>query len=149
MVVSSMPNHERDSSPSVEVIEYLDALWLQRGLSENTLAAYRRDLTQTENWLLQTKRAATLINASAEDLGAYNEMRNGENIARRSAARWGVRPASRRRPSRARRRLAACRRRRPCVLAERRRRRRERSKGRTRMERQSVTTDHPIDRLAD
>ena len=83
-----MPNHKRDSSPSVEVIEYLDALWLQRGLSENTLAAYRRDLTQTENWLLQTKRAATLINASAEDLGAYNEMRNGENIARRSAARW-------------------------------------------------------------
>ena len=88
MVVSSMPNHERDSSPSVEVIEYLDTLWRQRGLSENTLAAYRRDLTQTENWLLQTKRAATLINASAEDLGAYNDMRNGENIARRSASRW-------------------------------------------------------------
>ena len=81
-----MPKH--DYSPSIEVLEYLDALWLQRGLSENTLAAYRRDLTQTEYWLLQTARAAKLIDASADDLGAYNEMRNSENIARRSAARW-------------------------------------------------------------
>ena len=48
-----MPKH--DYSPSIEVLEYLDALWLQRGLSENTLAAYRRDLTQTEHWLLKLR----------------------------------------------------------------------------------------------
>ena len=83
-----MPNQERSRSPSAEVLEYLDTLWLQRGLSENTLAAYRRDLSLTEHWLIQAKRANKLLDATAEDLGAYNQMRNDEKIARRSAARW-------------------------------------------------------------
>jgi integrase/recombinase XerD len=30
-----------------EIDHYLETLWLERGLSENTLAAYRRDLTFT------------------------------------------------------------------------------------------------------
>lgn len=75
-------------SPSVEVTEYLDALWLQRGLSDNTLAAYRRDLAQTEHWLSSTDRATRLIDASADDLGAYNAMRSQKRVARKSAARW-------------------------------------------------------------
>ena len=83
-----MPLRESNQSLSDEISDYLDALWLQRGLSENTLAAYRRDLALTEHWLVQTDRATKLMQASAEDLGAYNEMRNGQNIARRSAARW-------------------------------------------------------------
>ena len=73
---------------SVEVNEYLDALWLQRGLSENTLAAYRRDLALTEQWLINNKRTNRLIDASADDLGAYNAMRSEQGVARRSAARW-------------------------------------------------------------
>ena len=76
-----MPKH--DYSPSIEVLEYLDALWLQRGLSENTLAAYRRDLTQTEYWLLQTARAAKLIDASADDLGSCNEIGDKQKNSRR------------------------------------------------------------------
>ena len=83
-----MPIREPNQSLSDEISDHLDALWLQRGLSENTLAAYRRDLALTEHWLVQTDRATKLMQASAEDLGAYNEMRNGQNIARRSAARW-------------------------------------------------------------
>jgi len=83
-----MPIREPNHSLSDEISDYLDALWLQRGLSENTLAAYRRDLALTEHWLVQTDRATKLMQASAEDLGAYNEMRNGQNVARRSAARW-------------------------------------------------------------
>ena len=83
-----MPIRESNQSLSDEISDYLDALWLQRGLSENTLGAYRRDLALTEHWLVQTDRATKLMQASAEDLGAYNEMRNGQNIARRSAARW-------------------------------------------------------------
>jgi integrase/recombinase XerD len=75
-------------SPSVEVTEYLDALWLQRGLSDNTLAAYRRDLAQTEHWLSSTDRATRLIDASADDLDAYNSMRSEKRVARKSAARW-------------------------------------------------------------
>jgi integrase/recombinase XerD len=75
-------------SPSVEVTEYLDSLWLQRGLSDNTLAAYRRDLAQTEHWLSSTDRATRLIDASADDLDAYNSMRSQKRVARKSAARW-------------------------------------------------------------
>lgn len=73
---------------SVEINEYLDALWLQRGLSENTLAAYRRDLAQTEQWLINNKRSKRLIDANADDLGAFNAMRSKQGLARRSAARW-------------------------------------------------------------
>lgn len=73
---------------SVEINEYLDALWLQRGLSENTLAAYRRDLAQTEQWLINNKRSKRLIEASADDLGAFNATRSEQGLARRSAARW-------------------------------------------------------------
>ena len=73
---------------SVEINEYLDALWLQRGLSENTLAAYRRDLAQTEQWLINNKRSNRLIDASADDLGAFNATRSEQGLARRSAARW-------------------------------------------------------------
>ena len=71
---------------SVEINEYLDALWLQRGLSENTLAAYRRDLAQTEQWLINNKRSNRLIDASADDLGAFNATRSEQGLARRSAA---------------------------------------------------------------
>ncbi|MEC7139508.1 MAG: site-specific tyrosine recombinase XerD [Pseudomonadota bacterium] len=73
---------------SVEINEYLDALWLQRGLSENTLAAYRRDLAQTEQWLINNKRSNRLIDASADDLGDFNATRSEQGLARRSAARW-------------------------------------------------------------
>ena len=30
---------------------FVDALWLEEGLSRNTLAAYRRDLELYERWL--------------------------------------------------------------------------------------------------
>ena len=30
---------------------FLDAVWMERGLSPNTLAAYRADLTALERWL--------------------------------------------------------------------------------------------------
>ena len=30
---------------------FLDALWMERGLSDNTLAAYRNDLNQFALWL--------------------------------------------------------------------------------------------------
>ena len=35
-----------------DVIEaYLDAVWMERGLSENTLTAYRGDLRRFADWL--------------------------------------------------------------------------------------------------
>jgi integrase/recombinase XerD len=38
-----------DSAPGID--RFIDALWLEDGLSPNTLAAYRRDLTQYAQWL--------------------------------------------------------------------------------------------------
>lgn len=39
------------AAPDVGIDAFLDALWLEDGLSANTLAAYRRDLTQLASWL--------------------------------------------------------------------------------------------------
>lgn len=46
--------------------QFLDALWLERNLSENTLSAYRRDLTMLVQWLHHQQR--DLLSASREDL---------------------------------------------------------------------------------
>ena len=48
---------------------FIDALWLEEGLSRNTLDAYRRDLTQLNAWLGQ--RGVALDAASEADLNAY------------------------------------------------------------------------------
>ena len=71
---------------SPHVAAYLDAIWLERGLAENTLAAYRRDLSQTETWLAD--RSRTLVTASTGDLFEYMSERFQAGAAARSAARW-------------------------------------------------------------
>jgi integrase/recombinase XerD len=48
---------------------FIDALWLEEGLSRNTLAAYRRDLRMFCEWLLA--RDVTLNAGSEADLQAY------------------------------------------------------------------------------
>jgi len=66
---------------------YLDAMWLERGLSENTLAAYRRDLRATQTWL--RARGKGLLEATPADLHAFMSDRlNPQLASSRSAARW-------------------------------------------------------------
>jgi integrase/recombinase XerD len=48
---------------------FVDALWLEEGLSRNTLAAYRRDLTLYARWL--TARGRTLLQTTETDLNSY------------------------------------------------------------------------------
>lgn len=50
---------------------FIDALWLEEGLSRNTLAAYRRDLTVYAHWLAQHAHARALQQTSEADLQAY------------------------------------------------------------------------------
>ena len=50
--------------------EFCDHLWLEDGLSKNTLEAYRRDLTLFGDWLARA-RARTLLDTREEDLSAY------------------------------------------------------------------------------
>ncbi|MDM3871648.1 site-specific tyrosine recombinase XerD [Porticoccus sp. W117] len=61
---------------------YLDAVWMERGLSEHSLAAYRRDLKQFANWL-----QSPLLNASAYQLQDYLAHRQQQGLAARSIAR--------------------------------------------------------------
>ena len=54
---------------------FIDALWLEEGLSRNTLDAYRRDLAQLGAWLGQ--RGVALDAAGEADLNAYFAARHG------------------------------------------------------------------------
>lgn len=70
----------------VRLIEqYLDAVWMERGLSENTLASYRRDLVQYAGWL--QARGGRLIGAGKEDLQRHLAWRFAERIKASSTAR--------------------------------------------------------------
>ncbi|MFC5497855.1 site-specific tyrosine recombinase XerD [Caenimonas terrae] len=58
---------------------FIDAIWLEEGLSKNTLAAYRRDLTLYGRWLKERGKA---IEATAEsDLNAYFAARHSQTKA--------------------------------------------------------------------
>ncbi|QPB31617.1 site-specific tyrosine recombinase XerD [Citrobacter amalonaticus] len=48
--------------------QFLDALWLEKNLAENTLSAYRRDLTMLVEWLAH--RQVSLETAQSDDLQA-------------------------------------------------------------------------------
>ncbi|HET9823210.1 MAG TPA: site-specific tyrosine recombinase XerD [Burkholderiaceae bacterium] len=52
------------------VDRFIDALWIEDGLSANTLAAYRRDLTLLADWL-QREQGRELEAARESDLLAY------------------------------------------------------------------------------
>ena len=69
-------------APAVEIDAHLDALWLQKGLAANTLAAYRRDLAAFRAWL-----GRELDAAEPQDIQAYLGDRYAEGAAARSAAR--------------------------------------------------------------
>lgn len=63
---------------------FLNVLWLEQGLSDNTLAAYSSDLRQFDIWL----KDASLLEASSRQIGSYLSFRQGEGGANRSAARF-------------------------------------------------------------
>ena len=49
----------------------MDALWLEDGLSANTLAAYRRDLQALADWMSKQADGRTLVQAHEPDLMGY------------------------------------------------------------------------------
>ncbi len=61
-----------DLQTSLSAIDvFVDALWLEDGLSRNTLAAYRRDLTLYAQWLAQQQPAQNLDGTSEHHLQGY------------------------------------------------------------------------------
>lgn len=54
---------------SALIEQFLDALWIERNLAENTLASYRLDLQALAGWLALNNRS--LLQAEALDLQAF------------------------------------------------------------------------------
>jgi len=71
------------SDPLVE--QFLDAIWMERGLSENTLIAYRNDLTGYARWLRANK--VDLVAVSRDQVQAYLAHRVTCKTSPRSTAR--------------------------------------------------------------
>jgi integrase/recombinase XerD len=73
------------AEPTGLIEVFLDALWMEQGLSENTLAAYGADLKGCAVWL--SRRAKTLVSAQRQDLLEYLAERVSRSLSPRSTAR--------------------------------------------------------------
>ncbi len=74
------------SLPEQQLIEqFLDALWMEHGLSQNTLAAYRNDLASLAQWL--ASQHSELKNAQQGELQGFLACRFEQGSKNRSAAR--------------------------------------------------------------
>ena len=77
---------DRLDAESVRLIEaFVDQLWMENGLSENTLAAYRNDLSAFAAWLSARDRA--LLQVDAEQIQQYLAFLYEAGRKRRSIAR--------------------------------------------------------------
>jgi len=71
-------------NPHIE--RFLDALWMERGLSDNTLSAYRNDLGQFALWLVQ-QNGSGILAVSRDQIGDYLALRSEQQRSPRSSAR--------------------------------------------------------------
>jgi len=72
-------------SDDERIEKYIDALWLEKGLSDNTRESYRRDLSTFSRWL--HTEGSSLLQADEVLLGNYMALRLGSPQKARSAAR--------------------------------------------------------------
>jgi len=78
------PGDLKDSEQAIEL--FLDAVWAERGLSQNTLQGYRYDLLQLAAH--QNKRDSDLLTASREDLLHFLASRVQQGRSPRSLSRY-------------------------------------------------------------
>lgn len=74
-----------DADSPLIVDSYLDAIWMEKGLSQNTLSSYRRDLMQFSDFLL--KRKTALLQAAQADVFDYLGRAREQGKSARSTAR--------------------------------------------------------------
>ena len=65
---------------------YLDAIWMEKGLSKNSLDSYRTDLTLFAQWL--SAHGKNLLAVSSADLQLYLAHRLEQKLQSRSSARF-------------------------------------------------------------
>lgn len=68
------------------IAEYLDAIWMEKGLSDNTQESYRRDLAQFAVWLNQ--QGQQLIGVDAALVQDYLDVRLQQKLSSRTSARF-------------------------------------------------------------
>tara|TARA_R110001599_G_scaffold353527_1_gene593587 strand:- start:24964 stop:25869 length:906 start_codon:yes stop_codon:yes gene_type:complete len=77
---SDLPEH-----PEIE--RYIDAMWMEKGLSDNSLSSYRCDLKQFNQWLMKN-RDSTIVGADRSSLQAYLGARLEQGQSPRTTARF-------------------------------------------------------------
>lgn len=78
-----MPNLEQTNQQQVE--QFLEHLWLEKGLSDNTLAAYKNDLSQFTQFLRIEKQ--TVLDCTELNVESFIANRIDKGISHRSNAR--------------------------------------------------------------
>ena len=81
--------HQDFEMPDV-IEQFIDVIWMERGLSENTLSAYRTDLKNFILWLIQASRyseAKNIIHVNRETVTDYLSDLEQREISPRSRAR--------------------------------------------------------------
>ena len=74
------------NQPSPLIEQFLDAIWMERGLSENTLVAYRNDLNAYARWLA-SQQQTDLTAVGRDDVQTYLAQRVAAKASPRSTAR--------------------------------------------------------------
>ena len=78
-------------TPSPDAIDaFVDTLWLEDGLSRNTLAAYRRDLALYAQWLAEQQPPMVLDETSEQHLLGYFAARHAQTRATSANRRLSV-----------------------------------------------------------
>lgn len=80
-----MSDNKPQHTPSHYLEPFLDSLWLESGLSQNTVEAYRRDLLGFSAWLSESD--INLTTATRQDILRYQSVRIREGRKVRSEAR--------------------------------------------------------------
>ncbi|MGH1441055.1 MAG: site-specific tyrosine recombinase XerD [Cellvibrionaceae bacterium] len=75
--------HDNQDSRLIDI--YLDAIWMEKGLSENTLSSYRRDLSQFSDWL--QSHAYTLLTCTKPQVQLYLAWRVKNKLRASSTSR--------------------------------------------------------------
>ena len=83
--LSAAPTSSSADSTDPAVSRFLDAVWMERGLSSNTLAAYRADLTALSRWLAE--RGVPMMRTTRADLQGFIAFRVEAGARPRSTAR--------------------------------------------------------------
>jgi integrase/recombinase XerD len=89
MGANARPQDAEPETTGVDSFSYierfLDAAWMERGLSANTLMAYRADLVAVDRWL--TSRGIELQSATTSDLQGFLSYKLDQGGSPRSTAR--------------------------------------------------------------